>query len=358
MKKKFTYITIAVAAVLILTIVLLVVNYTANNYVAKVGGEKLTKAEYKYFLYNLKNQMEQTGNVQKGDKKAEKEFWLNKIGTEKAEDVLKSRTLDNAWEFKIQYIKAKQAGTSVDKSRLTEVYKNIDDYVATLGAGMVGKQKFKEENGLSVGEMKDVVKEQLMVMTFADNTQKAVKPTDAQLKEYYDKNSSVKEMVNTATVRHVLILTKKDDKDMTAEEKKAAKKKAEEILAKAKAGQKMEDLVKQYSEDPGAKENAGIYEFNKSGLLKNSQQGESVVSQFPDWAFKAKVNDISLVETEYGYHIVKLEKLSTFEDAKEDVRTQYRETEYKKSVDSWKKDKQYTIAKNTNAYNSITVVSE
>jgi parvulin-like peptidyl-prolyl isomerase len=87
------------------------------------------------------------------------------------------------------------------------------------------------------------------------------------------------------------------------------------ILARAKKGENFAQLAKTYSEDPGVKNNGGLYE--------NFERGQ-MVKPFEDAAFSIPVGEISdIVETRYGYHILKIvdrqKESRTFEDLKPDL---------------------------------------
>ena len=72
---------------------------------------------------------------------------------------------------------------------------------------------------------------------------------------------------------------------------------AERVLARARQGDDFSDLVKQYSDDPAALERMG-----STGRIKR----DAMVKPFSDAAFALQVGEISgLVETEFGYHIIK-----------------------------------------------------
>jgi parvulin-like peptidyl-prolyl isomerase len=79
--------------------------------------------------------------------------------------------------------------------------------------------------------------------------------------------------------------------------KAAAKKLAEEILAKARSGSDFTGLVKEYSEDPGTKDRLGsVGKFTPDKMVK----------PFSDAAFALKVDEVSeVVETEFGFHVIK-----------------------------------------------------
>lgn len=113
-------------------------------------------------------------------------------------------------------------------------------------------------------------------------------------------------------VQHVLIstteTTKKDSEgnnvDMTDEEKEAylaeQKAKAEEVLEKAKNGEDFKALSDEYTA-----ENAGFeFSFDKNGYDPVNQS--SMVEPFYTAAWELEEGQISdLVESQYGYHIIK-----------------------------------------------------
>lgn len=77
-----------------------------------------------------------------------------------------------------------------------------------------------------------------------------------------------------------------------------AKKKAEEILAKAKAGEDFAKLATENSQDPGSAANGGDLGYFGKGKM---------VPEFEKAAFDAKAGDIvGPIKTVYGYHIIKV----------------------------------------------------
>jgi len=109
----------------------------------------------------------------------------------------------------------------------------------------------------------------------------------------YNKN---KEQFTTATVSHILVTIGENRTE------DAAKKRAEEVLAKLKSGEDFGKLAKEYSDDPGSKDNGGTYENAPVAIW---------VPEFKEAALTLPINEISgLIKTDYGYHIMKVENRS------------------------------------------------
>lgn len=130
-----------------------------------------------------------------------------------------------------------------------------------------------------------------------------VEVTEAQVKKYYEENSARFEQPEMVRASHVLIATQdmKSNTEYSAEKKAEKKKLAEDIRKRAKAGEDFAKLAKEYSEDPGSKDNGGEYTFPRGQM----------VPEFETAAFALGTNEVSeVVTTQFGYHIIKLnEKL-------------------------------------------------
>lgn len=95
----------------------------------------------------------------------------------------------------------------------------------------------------------------------------------------------------TATVRHILLNAG------TPEEFDAAQAKADSILRVIKAKKNFEEMVVEFSQDPGSKNNGGKYEKFTPGTM---------VAPFNDFSFNKPIGSIGTVKTSYGIHIVEV----------------------------------------------------
>ena len=103
--------------------------------------------------------------------------------------------------------------------------------------------------------------------------------------------------------------------DKSETEKKAVYNRMESLMKRARAGEDFAKLAEAYSEDPGSNRNGGLY--------KNIGRGE-MVKPFDDAAFSVPVGNVSnIVETRYGYHILKVEdrggETRSFEEMREEL---------------------------------------
>jgi peptidyl-prolyl cis-trans isomerase D len=118
----------------------------------------------------------------------------------------------------------------------------------------------------------------------------------ADVKKQYDANVQQYSKAEERTVSHILIAMKADGSDA---DRAAAKKQAEDMLARAKANPaKFGDLAREFSKDPGSAQQGGDLGTFARGTM---------VKAFEDAAFAAKPGDIvGPVQTEFGWHIIKV----------------------------------------------------
>lgn len=164
-----------------------------------------------------------------------------------------------------------------------------------------GEDNFKkmlDAQKVSEAEFKDYM---VRIYTVMEGEMQKISEDDVK-KEF----EATKQDYTTASVRHILInFTDPDGKERTEEE---TLKLAKEVKAKLDKGEDFAALAKQYSEDPGSKDNGGLYE--------NVEVRDWVIA-FKQAALTQPLNQIGdPVKTEYGYHIIRVESRTEkkFED--------------------------------------------
>ncbi len=143
--------------------------------------------------------------------------------------------------------------------------------------------------------------------------------------------------------QHILINYMNEDGIMDSA---AAKITADSVLALLKEGQDFDELVQRFTDDTGTKDKAGDLGFFERRMM---------VKEFDEAAFNLEVGETSdLVQTNFGYHIIKLmEKapMPSFEEDKENLKNLYTkqraQADRDKLVDSYKQKFNFALNENT-----------
>jgi parvulin-like peptidyl-prolyl isomerase len=167
--------------------------------------------------------------------------------------------------------------------------------------------EWREELKRSWEPRKPLLRQALLQRKLQEKVAKVPNPSDEELKRSYD----------LLTIRHILVSTG----NRTDEQ---ARKRAEEILQKVKAGADFAKLAKEFSDDPGSKQNGGSL-----GAISRSQVATLFVPEFAKAVEGLQPGQVSdLVKTQFGYHIIRLDSVkpnvpADFEKRKADYAKEY-----------------------------------
>ncbi len=197
--------------------------------------------------------------------------------------------------------------TEAEKSGLTVTPAEVDSVIQmqfNRGGEENGFQQWLNQNGLDKDFVRNDIRRGLIINQFLESKlDEKTEITEADIEKAYQADK-------TATVRHILFNTM--GKSDSAQQ--AIKDQAQEVLEKAQEGADFAELAKKYSDDPGSKEKGGLYENFGHGRM---------VKPFEEAAFNLPIGSISdLVETQYGYHIIKVIDREKEERPLDEVRTQ------------------------------------
>ncbi len=193
---------------------------------------------------------------------------------------------------------AEKHGIALDENDKKTISDTIDGYKKEYGDDF---EEVLKQNGYP--------NEKALTIALTDQTlmTKVREDVEANTEKYVSAEEVVKyEDQEKVTVKHILIAFDESGLGDHSDEKKAeAKKLAEEVLAKVKAGEDFDKLIEEYNDDPGVTPDG--YTFADNGQM---------VQEFTDASFALDVGATSeIVETSYGYHIIKrLERNVTIED--------------------------------------------
>lgn len=163
--------------------------------------------------------------------------------------------------------------------------------------------------------------------------------SDQEVEDYYHSNADKFQGDERRRASHILIGF---GLNATPEEKQAARQKAEQVLEEVRQhDDQFAELAKKYSQDSGSAANGGdLGEFSRGTMVK----------QFDDAVFSMTPGAVSdLVESEFGYHIIKLTGITGESISLDSVKPQIRaELLYQKAMEKF----------NENAENFSNIVYE
>ena len=134
-----------------------------------------------------------------------------------------------------------------------------------------------------------------------ESVKKSIQVSEADLRSYYDQNSARLSGSEERRASHILINA---PKTAPAAERQQAKSQADDLLKKVRSNpDSFVDIAKSQSQDTGSAAKGGDLEFFQRGAM---------VKPFEDAVFAMKKGDVSdVVESDFGYHIIKLTDIKT-----------------------------------------------
>lgn len=149
-------------------------------------------------------------------------------------------------------------------------------------------------------ELARQIRRQAIIEMFAQQIQQNRNPppvTESEAREYFE---SQREQLGTrpATLSFEQVIVRPRPSDSAVA---AARAEAEEVLQKLRAGEDFVELARQYTDEPGGRERGGDLGWFRSGQM---------VPEFERVAFALPPGAVSgIVETSFGLHIIKVEKV-------------------------------------------------
>ena len=282
-----------------------VISDTETTEVMNVCGESVG---VDYFNYWLLSSVYSAANSFGASPADIEKMWDSDFGGASLGDQIKSMAVSNLSLVKSVVKEAESKNITVTEEQKKE---------AELGINEI----FQE--GTKVGDITKGAVEKYFydVSVYANYTDSLLEKnavSEKEAKKYLDENY--------VRAKHILITPEADEDGSVSPEKMSeAKKLAEDTLAKIKKGADFDKLMTELGKDPGVESNPDGYLFTKGEMVK----------EFETAAFALRENGLSgVVETTYGYHIIKRVKPNYSEQDIENIQNKLAQEKVNEEINS------------------------
>lgn len=240
------------------------------------------------------------------------------------ERVLDELIDDHLLTQQIKELKIKVSETEIDEAihdiMSRNKLDNLDDFKQLLTRQGMEWRAYREEIG------KQLRRNQFIQAKVGMR----IKISDEEVREAYEKETSMATREYEFRARHILFkATKTDSADLL----NAQRAKAEQTRARALSGENFDQLAQSLSESPDSRFGGDLGYFQKGVMVR----------EFEDAVNALEVGGISpVVRTPFGFHVIKLEDKrplpgKEFEEVKEVLRGRLREEAAAKEMKTWLK---------------------
>lgn len=224
-------------------------------------------------------------------------FGDTKISKDELYDTLVAQYGNQALEVLLVNEVAKK---EAEKMKISVEDTELDEEINLLSEQYGGMEAFNEvlaSSNLTVEDVKKDIKSNLILEKVLS---KDIKVSDDEIKAYFDENKDSFVSEEQVEASHILLDTKE---------------KADELLAQLEKGADFAKLAKENSTDTASAAVGGDLGFFGKGAM---------VEPFEEAAFAMEVGKMEVVESEFGFHLIKVTDKkpaaeAKFEDAKDEI---------------------------------------
>jgi len=276
-----------------------------DRVVAVVNSEVITWSElYQMMEYEAANRVREMDEQEKSKvfKESEAQF------------------LQNLIDMRLQLQEARKIGIHVSKEEISEAIDSIKKKYSMTDAGF---KKSLEQEGLTLKEYEERLKEQMIISQFVNRQVKnKIVVTEEEVDQYMRSNNKDFQSGDMYRIRQIFLKMPEEEATKTKIEEKA-----QTIYKKLEKGEDFSELAKQYSEDSSQATGGDL------GFI----QKDNMAGEFLDVLSEMNIGDFSRpFWTSQGLHIIKLEEIGQKEgidQLRENARNELRE---KKFLESYK----------------------
>lgn len=271
-------------------------------------------------------------SVSQGDIEVVTDAYMMNIGDYDAAKKLAAEVMEEAITA---YAVAQAKGLTLTEDEEMSVTQGKANFATVFGSASDYKKELRSKGGND--KIIEAFIAQPLYEAKLEEEAAIAEPTDDEAKEYFKENYR--------RAKHVLLRTD------TGEDKDFVKSRAENILERAQNGENFDDLVTNFSEDPGSSSNPDGYIFT---------DGE-MVDEFDEAVKSIQPGEFTMCESSYGYHIIQRLPLDEsdpqfnefFEQYKESVKSAKKNSDLKAAIQSMAEEAGITIEVFDDVINAI-----
>lgn len=312
---------IIISIILVISMISLIGCSNNKDVVATVDGEKVYMSEYNYYYSLSKLQAEQSVSPEEVSK-----YWETEIDGKTAYEVLKENAYNEMLDLRITAKHAEKLGITYDDEVLN-LAKQFKSQLLSIAPNESEFYKLTNTNDEAITAISKLLAiRNKMIQQLMEKGEISI--NEEEIKKSFNENY--------LKAQHILFVNTDEQNNPLSEETMAEKrKKAEEVLKRAKSGEDFTTLMNEFSEDPGSKSQPEGYVFTSGEM----------VAEFEDGTRALQINEISgIVESYFGYHIIKRLPLSSetdneaYQTASQNLQSDIIFNYINSHIEEWKKD--------------------
>ncbi len=281
----------------------------AAGYVARVNGVEISQTDMDR-KFNLIRERYASMGVPLDDSK------INEF---------KDNILNSLIDQEVLLQEAKTQGIKIDPA---EIKAELDNFKKQFETEADFEKQISEMNYSEANILSQIEQSKIIEKFIEEKIMPTISVTDEEVKAYFDENPDEFKVPERVNASHILL---KVDPDASDAAKAEALNEIKDIKSKLDNGEDFAELAKENSDCPSSA---------KGGELGFFARGQ-MVKPFEDAAFALAPGEISdVVETRFGYHIIKLQEKETattlaYEDIKEKLTAKLKEEKFKQMFPSY-----------------------
>jgi peptidyl-prolyl cis-trans isomerase SurA len=174
-------------------------------------------------------------------------------------------------------------------------FASIAEFQAQLrAAGFVSEEEWRR--WLAEQQRRSILQQRLIEELKQKGKLRPIPPSEAEMREFWEANRAQQPKRPAAVSFRQIVIVPKPDSAARAR----ALQLAESLVVALRRGANFADVAKRYSADSASRDQGGELGWFRRGMM---------VKEFEDVAFRLRPGDISpVVETQFGYHIIQVER--------------------------------------------------